>query len=93
MVMLRSVFLYILTDLQVPQFPDDPGPQQKTDEKGRQTGINGPEGDITEYIEKRKAGMQRIQQIIQHGSVLFFLLYENVECLIITEYPRCPGEA
>ena len=50
----RNILPHHLLNLKGPQFPDQPGPDDKTDEKGGENRIDGPEGDIPEDIEEGK---------------------------------------
>jgi len=53
-----------LLNLKSLQLSDQPGPDDKTDEKGGQNRIDGPEGDIPEDIEERKNFMKGIEEVI-----------------------------
>jgi hypothetical protein len=48
------------------QLPDHPGSEHEADEKGRQDRVDGPEGNVTKDIEKRKGVMKRVEQMIEH---------------------------
>jgi hypothetical protein len=55
---LGTVFPYVLPDLVPGQHPDHIRTEQKGEEQGRQSGINGPQGDIAEDIEEGDLLMQ-----------------------------------
>jgi hypothetical protein len=50
----RDILPHHLLNLKSPQLLDQPGPDDKTDEKSGENRANGPEGDIPEDIEERK---------------------------------------
>jgi hypothetical protein len=56
-----------LTDLHNAEFPDDPRPQQKADQKTSESGINRAKGDIPKYVQGRYGRMQGVQQMIEHN--------------------------
>ena len=50
----------VLAHLHAAELANDPGTQQKTDKKSRQAGINGPKGNVSEYIKYRQCRVQWI---------------------------------
>jgi len=47
----------VLADLEAPQPADGPGSQQKTDQKRRQAGIDGPKRNVAKYVKNRQRRM------------------------------------
>jgi hypothetical protein len=62
----RNILSHHLPNLERPQLFNEPRPQDKTDEKGGQNSIDGPEGDIPEDIEKGEKFMKRVEKMIKH---------------------------
>jgi hypothetical protein len=60
-----------LADLHLSEFSDNPGTDEKTKQKGGQTGPNRPKGDIAKNVEPRKRRMQRVEKKINHGLLHF----------------------
>jgi hypothetical protein len=56
----RNILSHHLSNLRDPQFLDQPGPDDKADEKGGQNRTDGPEGDIPKDVEEGKQLMKRI---------------------------------
>jgi hypothetical protein len=54
----RSFRPDLLSDLGLPQPPDRPGTDRKTDHKGGQDGVAGPKRNISEDIKERMIRME-----------------------------------
>jgi hypothetical protein len=57
---LGTIITDVLPHLHAAELSNDPRPQQKTNKKGRQAGINGPKGNVSKYIKYRQRRMQWI---------------------------------
>jgi len=60
----RDVLPHHLLNLKSPQFLDQPGPDDKTNEKSGKNRIDRPKSDITENIEKGIKLMKGIEEMI-----------------------------